>query len=323
MIKMLLSSVVLPLASQAAPPVVPKPSVGSSVVQEVVLGGKEACGLAPVKAGSIEDVVRKHTVRLYYEGKPFCSGTPIRSNIILTAAHCAPPGTDDKDYVVEVFINEKEGYRKIPVDKIERSLSQSRPDIAALRLSADVPKANVIPAGAKCDDKEMTQAGWGLTDNAEPAKCVRFTSYTRGKPRILFGLSVSGGEKNLFYGIPREDVMPRVNMGCNGDSGGPIFCKSRGKWAYSGLLSAVTPKEAVEGKEDDPAIKAWVTEAKKCEDLENPARHQDCVRLCRLSHGITGYELSEAKLTIDGILELLRESNREPQGKKSTDKTKK
>ena len=265
-----------------------------SLKKNVLLGGDEICETTPAKKGSIEEIVRRHTVKVLANGEHRCTGTAIKNNLILLAAHCVDVSEKGVKYSIRAYSEETRGYQEFEVDKVTRSLSESRPDMAILRLKKALPAANVIPPlEGKCDDKEIVQAGFGLTETGAASTCPKFAFYKREKPIFVPGFNLPLAIDSTFFAVPKQNVFPRANISCNGDSGGPIFCRSSKKWAFAGILTAVVPKVP-----DDPA---WIAERKICENYDHPERLKHCIESCRLSQGIVGFELNKSAGTINDM----------------------
>lgn len=260
----------------------------NSGFQRVVLRGQETCADKSVAKGSLEALVRRHTVRLLLNGNHHCTGTIVKRNQVVTAAHCLEAGHPVSDYTVQVYI-EDQGYKEIVVEKFTRSTSQSRPDIGLLQLETPVPEVNVIaPASLPCDKREFVQAGFGLTHLGKPGACVRTASYSRARPpRDLYEITVPLAMDSVFFGIPKA----KKSIGCNGDSGGPTFCKVKGRWSYAGIFLAIVAKE-----EDD---REWQSAQRICGNYEHPQRLANCIRSCELSHGVAGYWARKIKSNLE------------------------
>lgn len=206
------------------------------------------------------------------------------------------------------------------------SLSQSRDDMGMLLLDKEMPAENVPPPmkqGTTCKNDEWVQAGFGLDGNAQAPKCPRFARYKTVTSRAVYGLGVAGGSQYVFFAVPKDKKAKDTGLGCNGDSGGPLYCQVGGRWVYSGLMTSSIPHTSKNEKGEDVPDAAWVAPSKICENVtdaeENakaacdneklsaedrkkacdslPAiqqpRRNACAEACKLAYAIGGYRISE------------------------------
>lgn len=276
----------------------------NSLVEKVILEGNEVCPTTKVKAQSEADIVRKHTVRIRVKGDHRCTGVPIERNMVLLASHCFGPKEDLKEFSVEVF--SENSYQTYRVVQSTRSTSQTKDDLAILRLDRLLPSENVIqPLSGKCSDRNLLQGGFGITEEMRAAPCVKYAHYTRQKPRYVPGFNLPLAFDVTFYATPKLEGAEQ-GLACNGDSGGPVFCKSGSKWALAGIFTGVAPKDTLDKK--------WSVPRKICEDYEHPDRLAYCVESCRQSHAIVGFELNQALDTISDMKAYLKPVERQSIG---------
>lgn len=224
----------------------PADRVVSQLNQDAIIGGQPALA---------SDVVRNSTVSLMrvLPNKTvlsFCTGILISKNLVVTAAHCVEPMTNEVFYV---FFGEKlpvsvsdpnlvraggvsyhEGYRLIPV-KRNRYITSIN-DIAMIRLVTEAPEG-FTPAPILAD-----------TDSLQP-----------GSPLLVAGYGVVNESNNQrtqtlnyvrvpLFKLEGDYLIADQTTGqgaCFGDSGGPVFIE-----AASGLAVVGETHEAYDGATD-------------------------------------------------------------------------
>ncbi|XP_033644276.1 chymotrypsinogen A-like [Asterias rubens] len=213
-----------------------------------VVGGTEASGRWPWQVALVSKTTKE----------PFCGGTLIGREHVVSAAHCF----DERDQNdVEFVLGEHDrssvdGYeQRFPIDcvHVHRRYVKGVPyvnDIAVIKLKtspghdvvindyvlpACMPEKNEFKAGDEC-----YVTGWGYTNF--------FDLLARKRPQKLNEAMVpllSNNECQQAYGsyISKKMVCAGYLEGeqradtCKGDSGGPLICKRDGKWKLFGVTS--------------------------------------------------------------------------------------
>jgi secreted trypsin-like serine protease len=172
----------------------------------------------------------------------FCSGVALARDLVLTAAHCVPPGA-------EYQIVEYDAARQPQLRDIARIIAhpnfnpafaaahRATADVALLKLAA--PLASVAPAVLHgggftvAPGDQLTVAGAGVTAPGDG----RSGGIVRSAPLIATGRPGTL-QVRLFDAAARGE---RGGLGaCTGDSGGPVFATAEGRPAIVGVISWAT-----------------------------------------------------------------------------------
>jgi len=176
----------------------------------------------------------KWQVGLYQSGgsSPFCGGTIIASNWVVTAAHCVTSSNFD---VMGGDILPGRGQRRSAAETYTRSNA----DIALVRLSSgfnldscfNVP---AMPSSEIRDGETCWITGWGRMYNNGPGASTLQQAQTA---------VISNSECRRSWSLDSGDicVLGQYNgsptSACNGDSGGPLVCERNGQWTLFGATS--------------------------------------------------------------------------------------
>jgi len=177
----------------------------------------------------------KWQVGFYQSGsssQPFCGGTIIASNWVVTAKHCVTSSNFD---VMGGDILPGRGQRRSSAQVYTRSNA----DFALVRLSSgfnldscfNVPAmpSSEIRAGSTC-----WITGWGRLYNNGPGARTLQQAQTA---------VISTSECRRSWSLDSGDVcvLGQYNgsptSACNGDSGGPLVCQVNGQWTLFGATS--------------------------------------------------------------------------------------
>lgn len=167
----------------------------------------------------------RHAVLIVGSRGNSCTGAALTRDIVLTAAHCVPPGADYKiveyDAAKRPTLKDVREIARHPQFSTQAMQShRATADIALIKLAAPLPAA-IVPttlsagAAAKAGDTFIV-TGYGVT--------VRGDGRSGGTLRAarLIATGTPGGlQIRLFDPATRNE---RAGQGaCTGDSGGPVF----------------------------------------------------------------------------------------------------
>lgn len=190
----------------------------------------------------------------YIYEDPFCTGTLIANNIVLTAAHCldvarrtATNFTEMRTSEVAIYVGSNPyndllshtyTVRRLDINPTYKR-KQNRNDIALIELSRAITE-NVAPV-----PHLPANVGWSANDFGDWFNTAGFGLDERNRfgvklqtdvPVVGFGCAhwacPSSGYSTSQISYSQEDGGP-----CSGDSGGPLFVNRSGQWYVGGVTS--------------------------------------------------------------------------------------
>jgi secreted trypsin-like serine protease len=230
-----------------------------------IIGGQEV---------SPSDPIGQSTVGIF-EPSPagdsgsLCSGTLIRKDMVLTAAHCIQPG-GPKPMVIfgsdlhspDSVRRQAEGVAVNPEWQVRAGKGMDQGDIALVRFPGGMPDGFHKIASSESDADlqpggEVTLAGFGINNASTKTGAgrlrkanVQIVDSRKGKSEMILDQSRGRGA-------------------CHGDSGGPAYINRNGKTVLAGVTNRGYPDHAP----DDcahrvvytkvPAYKSWIEKSVK------------------------------------------------------------
>jgi secreted trypsin-like serine protease len=185
-----------------------------------------------------EDLASKSTVALVGRlGGPFCSGTIVSENLVLTAAHCASYWTKKSLFKsskrvtvlssVGFKLNSSTDFTELEMEAVElypvqKEKEQFYHDIALVKFKGVLPKefkpvAILAPEYKLVGNKDLILAGFGLTSSEENAIDIdtpisyQISIPYKGSDGDILILSQLNGKEGAYHG----------------DSGGPAYLESK------------------------------------------------------------------------------------------------
>jgi hypothetical protein len=215
----------------------------------------------------------RHTVMIMGSGGTFCTGTAVARDLVLTAAHCVPPGgvykLVDFDAAHQPLL--RDVAKIVPHPQFSMSAFQgtrATPDLALIKLAKPLP-VGIVPAALVgqrapiAGGEAFLIMGYGVTISSDSKSGGTLRSAT---------LVATGQLGNLQIRLVDPSTLgKRAGLGaCVGDSGGPVFQEAGGRLLLIGVISWSTAPNlddgcgSVTGATPLELYRSWiVNEAKK------------------------------------------------------------
>lgn len=207
-----------------------------NLIHKTILGGNQNLTGQKVAPGSIEHIVKTFAFRLSHKpsGFVFCSGVATSPRQGLSALHCFD-NYPLSEIVAEVFSPESSSYRRIELERVQKWYSL---DLAMIHFRSELAAEIPFPqtANGPCDpNSPYVIGGFGINDSRQNPRPLSTAIYEL-VPETLVN----------FKGFEWLTFVKSQGKGCNGDSGGPIFCLRQKSWVLAGIASALAKREQIE-----------------------------------------------------------------------------
>ncbi|KAJ2820924.1 hypothetical protein FBU31_005069 [Coemansia sp. 'formosensis'] len=220
-----------------------------------------AIGLAPRILGgnTVTSNMFPFIVHLFKDGNPYCGGTLISKDWVITAAHCVADkdtsGSGAGAFVVSDPSSFKVGYGTNggsltnSVDVVSINVNAGfdpvwyTSDIALLKIkSTSDLVAKAQPLGISTANisagQKVTTAGWGQSsnDNTAQSNSLQFAQLITAEDAVCKLGATDWNGQNGRYVCTSYAATPKIGT-CFGDSGGPLLMSSGNGYALLGLVS--------------------------------------------------------------------------------------
>jgi hypothetical protein len=180
------------------------------------------------------------------EPSGLCTGTLIRPDVVLTAAHCVPTdGFFEVKYGI-TSLGEEGKTLTVKAAWVHPRYSKSKfgvNDVGLLKLKEPILGATTLPIASEKviklaeTSKDVRILGWGEDQNGEIATYLRSAKLTN-QSSFLSRMLGKRFNKSTWVAAGRYNAIEKVYAGgCNGDSGGPLVGLHKGKYVQIGITS--------------------------------------------------------------------------------------
>ena len=156
-----------------------------------------------------------------------CTGSLIRENVVLTAAHCTVFPAEDLMIVYGCNDIDNKECKRVPVQRIEQYYTWEKQFVFADDIAVLITETPITGIGlAQISDRKDLEEGLSV-------RAVGFGRRNQGSGVLYEGIG------RITEDFQRELVVKmRGKLDPNpGDSGGPLLIMDNGKWKIVGLLS--------------------------------------------------------------------------------------
>ena len=215
-----------------------------------------------------DEALARHVVMVIGGHRTGCTGTAISQNLVLTAAHCVPPGA--RYGVFEAGASRRgkphsvASLERHPLFDVDTALAgRETADVAILKLSDPLTRRTAPAPFATREHfpigERFIVAGYGITgESAGGYGTLRSAT-------LMVVRHVASGALRLADPTTRGEI---AGLGaCNGDSGGPVLEYSGGRLALVGVVSWATDARrgagcgGLTGVVPLPHFRDWLLEA--------------------------------------------------------------
>jgi secreted trypsin-like serine protease len=266
-------------------------SASPAMARNFILGGQDVDATDPVQAATVGIFEPSSGGR-----GSLCSGTLIRKDMVLTAAHCVDPrgnkpfvffGPDMHDPTA--IHRQSEGVVVNPKWQAKAGKGMDQGDIALVKFSGGLPKGYAKVPQVRSDkdiqaSPDVVLAGYGISD------AYRKTGAGRLRKTEVHVAKLRDGKSEMILD------QSHGHGACHGDSGGPAFIQKNGKLQLAGLTNRSYPTRV----KDDcahqviytkvPEYRSWIESNERKFETQSSSHIQNVLSRKLGRHRLTGFE---------------------------------